>query len=763
MFLIDEPIQNFDEDLLGRKEFSKKLGQSLLSWDEHESLVVALYGKWGSGKSSIINLALEEIKNNDTGLNIFIFNPWIFSSSQNIEKTFFEELAKVFQLYDKSDKDQKIAQKIRKYSSLLGLIPNKVDLSGFYKTSLLFLTASIFTNYVSIIKNFVQNNKILSFVASDIFPIIVAFLFVCGLGSKYLKKVYEYIQNRNESWSIQDYKEKIQKAISSKKKKLLIVIDDIDRLSSTEMRQIFKIVRLNADFQNTIYLLSFDRNIIEKNLDEQPGVSGKDFLEKIIQVNFEVPFAKKEVISKFLFQELDRIIQKLPNVDKFFDQTHWGNIYHAGLKEFFTDIRSIKRFVSSLEFNLSLLHKQDVLEVNPIDFIAIEAFRIFVPDFYKFMNGRSELFTETEKESRSGEKKKERKLQIETALKDFTKKDQNQNVLKVLLELFPQLNGIFENTSYGSDWISSWQKKLRIAAPQMYDCYFSLIPGGDESEIGEYELKSFIDKAENLVDLENSLKSYISNGKIRKLLSKIQTVTDNNEIFTELKRTNLIQALFNVSDTLPDNREGMFDFGSMMDVMRIVYQLLKTNDKKNNFEILKECILNSKSISAPLRKVSYERPDDDKTSSALIEKENFQDLVNLCLSKIEDLKTSNELLHNSHCVSALYFWNEYGKKEEVKSFIDNVIESDAGLVEFLKNFIDVGFSHSASDYVSKSKKIFGYKNLKDFYDIELIEKRLISMKSKNTTDYLENKETIDFIITEIDKSKKGSVFDQFDE
>ena len=51
----DRPIENFDNDLLGRTTFSKKLGQAIADYRGVDSLVVGLYGEWGTGKTSILD------------------------------------------------------------------------------------------------------------------------------------------------------------------------------------------------------------------------------------------------------------------------------------------------------------------------------------------------------------------------------------------------------------------------------------------------------------------------------------------------------------------------------------------------------------------------------------------------------------------------------------------------------------------------------------------------------------------------------------
>lgn len=60
-YVADKPIEKADEDLLGRSDFAKQFGKSICEYDSKDGLVIGLYGKWGSGKTSIINMAISEI------------------------------------------------------------------------------------------------------------------------------------------------------------------------------------------------------------------------------------------------------------------------------------------------------------------------------------------------------------------------------------------------------------------------------------------------------------------------------------------------------------------------------------------------------------------------------------------------------------------------------------------------------------------------------------------------------------------------------
>jgi len=96
MFINDNPILSSSEDRLKRSKFSKQFGKALLKLDHSGSIVIGLCGPWGSGKSSILNLALEEITktNKDKKHIVFKFNPWNYVDQGNLISIFLTELAK---------------------------------------------------------------------------------------------------------------------------------------------------------------------------------------------------------------------------------------------------------------------------------------------------------------------------------------------------------------------------------------------------------------------------------------------------------------------------------------------------------------------------------------------------------------------------------------------------------------------------------------------------------------------------------------------
>ena len=63
MFYSDKPISSNNEDKLNRKGFAKLLAHTLVHLDSKDTFTVGLFGKWGCGKTSLVNMTLAEIEN----------------------------------------------------------------------------------------------------------------------------------------------------------------------------------------------------------------------------------------------------------------------------------------------------------------------------------------------------------------------------------------------------------------------------------------------------------------------------------------------------------------------------------------------------------------------------------------------------------------------------------------------------------------------------------------------------------------------------
>ena len=173
-------------------------------------------------------------------------------------------------------------------------------------------------------------------------------------------------------------KSNINQELEDLDKKILIVIDDIDRLCDDEIREIFQLVKSIADFKNTIYILSYDREIVTKALDKTQQDKGEEYLEKIVQVPLVLPYISKSDLDKIFINRLNITIN-IP--DEEYDNSYFSEIYYNGLAENFESLRDIERYMNVFSLGINLARE----ELNINDYIAITLIKVFEPDLYEYI------------------------------------------------------------------------------------------------------------------------------------------------------------------------------------------------------------------------------------------------------------------------------------------------------------------------------------------------------------------------------------------
>lgn len=234
----DEPLKDISEIFLIRKiagndnlfvNFLKLLDNvsNLLNREDNEknyTRSICLDGPWGSGKTSLINILREKIKNaEDCKITWIDFSPWNFNNSTEFIKDFFDTLNK---------------ELLTKYR--LDLQPN-------------------LRLYVDLVT-----------------PIIESTGFFGNLRSILLEMPFFAPSN------LIDLKESLDKKLASIPEKIVIVLDDIDRLKLEEIEIVLQLVRQLSNFRNVLFILPFDYDRISALITKQKGETYSDFLGKIV-------------------------------------------------------------------------------------------------------------------------------------------------------------------------------------------------------------------------------------------------------------------------------------------------------------------------------------------------------------------------------------------------------------------------------------------------------------------------------------------------
>lgn len=130
----DEPIRTVDQDRLNRRGFATTLAKQILVGDPTGCVVIGIHGPYGSGKSSLLNLVERELSSLNLAEEkppvVIRFNPWNFSTVEQLILMFFGTLSAALGRRDRSETARAIAEKLDQFGELLAPIGTLVAAHG---------------------------------------------------------------------------------------------------------------------------------------------------------------------------------------------------------------------------------------------------------------------------------------------------------------------------------------------------------------------------------------------------------------------------------------------------------------------------------------------------------------------------------------------------------------------------------------------------------------------------------------------------------
>lgn len=666
MFYTDKPISAVSEDLLERKSFSKILAQTLVRLNNSETFTVGLFGKWGTGKTSIVNMTLNEItelQSEDEDKTIVVrFEPWHFSDSTQLLTQFFLRLSNEFK--NKKDSNLKsIGSALEQYSSafeLAGLIPG---VGGVIAT---------FGKW----------------------------------GTSTLGKA---LKGNAEEKDIIKQKEHVVNLLSKQKNQILVVIDDIDRLSNEQIRQVFQLVSSVAKFPNTTYLLVFDKEVVVKALSKVQEGDGEDYLEKVIQMPIQIPEIQESKLHATLFQRLNDVLKKYP--DSLFDKDHWQKTFNPCVAPFIKNLRDINRLCNTLQFKLTT----NSPEVDFGDIVAISAIEAGLPPIYEWIKNNKNVLTQnTSWGGYSGKTQKDwyqaYSSEFEQILQD---KKKAETALSCLSYLFPYFGQKIGETYITID-DDLFRKRCLICHQEKFDRYFYF----DIDLVGIK--KSEIQKAVftlNETELTFKLLKEDKNGNGIEFLKEIKSLLP--DVSSERAQILFYSVLLS-SSYLDGQNNNLFSMSTASYAEHICLDILdRVQDVERKNSIL--TVINDSDIDTietvgiviNMIELAYGRlaaEGTERNYKKVITEEELQVVEVAYANKIKVLLNEHSIFEFTKWRMTLYLFKCFAT-EEANSYLSKELEDNMNILHFLDESVvlwiggdeDYEIRDRYSEYVSKER------------------------------------------------------------
>ncbi|MCW9706885.1 KAP family P-loop NTPase fold protein [Fodinibius salsisoli] len=542
----DNPIEDIESDLLGRKRYAKEIAERIVSTQNEKSFAIGVVGQWGTGKTSFLELIKKYFEKDD--LLIFDYNPWNITGSSSITSNFFETFSIQLETYS-----SQLSNLVRVYSAKLGASTN----------------------------------------------------------SFFLAAILEWINLLNHRTKESLYDE-INQQLKEIDKKIIIFIDDLDRLDNSEIIEVVKLIRNSANFYRTVFIVSYDRNYLLNAVKKINESSYESFLEKIFQLEVTLPRFEEDIILSELENSLKDILTQEDHEELVnqFNAIDYDRLYNSSVSSFrginipgyyLETLRDVTRFINLFSISYSQLQGEVYIE----DLFYLEILRLKHPNIHELIFERSDEFFETTnstgpedkklvlKENEGSNSKKKLKLceYLNTKSSELHISEEEIEAIKLSLKRIFWRSIHYEVHS------------LSVVIPSNFNKYFSYrLLDGDLSEIefskarklpkdeffkkiDEWICSGFSEEVERKLAL---IKNFDNKEDFEKVISSIfyyanKKSSDPNSFypFKGFNVRNIYNKMYDHEDRIT---KGYYS-GEQENYKEFVYSILNTSDTKFNFQI----------------------------------------------------------------------------------------------------------------------------------------------------------------------------------
>lgn len=653
---IDDPLQDF----LNREGFAKTLARALNGWRATESLVVTLFGGWGTGKTSVKNLAIKALRQSAKAPVIIDFNPWLVSGPEQLTASFFHEIG-IALGENEADQGEKAQNRLNKWAGYVKAAGKAGELA-FGIASVAGLPGA---------------------------PLIQTALRTAATVSETLQGGAESQKQINEASkkSLTDQKRELRDSFSEEDQKpLLIVIDDIDRLTADEICLLFRLIKANADFPKFIYLLLCDRDVVTTALDKLTPKRGQEFLEKIVQVSFDIPEPSWNDIEACVREEWNNILSLSDDASKLASDDRLRSVLDLA-RPYLSNIRAARRWLNAFRFSFDFFNQEDGFNANPEDLLAIELLRVFEPQLYhtvchskfKLTGGGSDILSYLPEA-------KDKRIQEKNAFFEAVDKAKLEHAEEIIQWLFPS-----SSWGFGSNRAQELLGGLRVGHSKCFDRYFQF--SVSKETLTRSEIHSALDAAQGYKSFKEFAESFLASDRAFLYLESLEAHAEEFQFGAE----DIIQALMDIVDELPNVVWLPNGSGLQYYVFLFIWGILgsvPSSEKRN--DIFVNAISKSTGIVLPLMLTHAVCNTTDRHDIIKLDATQVKAVKAVIANKLQAFKDHPLLRQCEFIEFPLYIWKQCGDINDIKDWIHQQISDP-------KNVLQVLWSATEKEIISNGR------------------------------------------------------------
>lgn len=630
IFVKDRAVK---DDLLGRDSIIALLYKSICqNFSKQDSFIIGLSGPWGSGKTTITNVVRKQLEEQNSDIKIIKgLNPWISGSEAVLLNSFYDALLNALGINYSSRKIRKQVQDVSRYVVEIPTV------------------------------------------------------------GKSLSKVLENDINQE---NIEKWQANLKNLILSSNKKYVLFIDDLDRATSTQIRFLLKMLGSLFDLPNLIFILLYDRNRLEKILQDDNKLN-TSFAEKVINLELQVPKVSENSVQKIYRSCLINLARIYNVSDKEI------NNLDLAFQLIIKSIDNPREFIRFLNSICYIAFSPDI-NLNRNDLLLIEYISFKQPDLFQLIKENPKLFVSENSRLDISDVFNLGKLKIEIyGFYSKVLKNKYSRWLAILEVLFPYI----EQCQMGKEHLqinnnsNEGRKNNRIYDGHNFDLYFSL---SEDYILG---------KNKKIKDIVDKLKEKFDNTQIKKVKKEIfeggkANVSENIHLFSMYKNefnsvtgVAISKVILENMEKVPENGRA-FVLSARKIAASICVNLLRDAQKEKISELLKKYI------------TKYELIDVfDNLYTFSKNYKNVHEISEIIWNSMcTDIIKDNIDLYKDQYYHPNLIWNLYrgmgGTEEEktkiISAYLRNIATKN-NIYRILYDFMSISHSNEGIDYIFKEE------------------------------------------------------------
>jgi len=482
--ILDKELDDRSADAFGHQDFADALRDLIEAPTNRPPFSIGLLGPWGTGKSSIKSLYWRELKSDKAGavgnrrsdrVHVITFNAWRFGGEQDLKRALLREAFKQLGGDEVAlrralfEQVKKVTLEKRSFRDWFGEAFGQLIGS----TTILLL---LFVAAIAITWLFVWLTDL-----TEQYSIGIVFVAATAL-TGWLGKTVVDLRMRSPAWllpqtsislpatSAEEYERlltnqitEFRRGVGRKCERLVVFVDDLDRLSAPEMVTGLDAIRtfLELPFNTSengfgvVFVISCDEDKIAEAIKGRSKLGSPDlpgavfsrgdarrYLDRLFQYRLEIPQFPKLDMRDFALRKLQNIESVATDlkIRKVALEDVIDRLIHVDVQSPRNAIQLLNAFIQSWWIGSvrerngvgshapGALHKGAVTD-HPLSLAALCVLRVDFPDFYDAVQSRPEIIQEFRNVVFGGKSPSELAPQARELLGEFLATDKSGDLL----------------------------------------------------------------------------------------------------------------------------------------------------------------------------------------------------------------------------------------------------------------------------------------------------------------------------------------------